>query len=160
MFPLAAEQLRTGSRQRDVRFGSLADLSACPKNGLLCGVERTSSLRTSATHPKAVGRSLILAERGLEMRPRGDALVTSKKQGASRFRLTPCPNWLPFVDTYRTICRAPEPEFKRVLEHVRDMRADERLAAGDMDGEAVWLRIGNAIEELQSKERPEGEKVH
>ncbi len=25
----------------DVRFGSLADLSACPKNGLLCGVERT-----------------------------------------------------------------------------------------------------------------------
>ena len=28
------------------------------------------------------------------------------------------------------------------------MRADERLAAGDMEGEAVWLRIGKAIEEL------------
>ncbi len=25
----------------DVRLGSLTDLSACPKNGLLCGVERT-----------------------------------------------------------------------------------------------------------------------
>ncbi len=36
------------------------------------------------------------------------------------------------------------------------MRADERLAAGDMDGEAVWLRIVKAVEELQSKERPEG----
>ena len=40
------------------------------------------------------------------------------------------------------------------------MKADERLAAGDMEGEAVWLRIGKAIEELLSKERPEGEKVH
>ncbi len=40
------------------------------------------------------------------------------------------------------------------------MRADERLAAGDMEGEAVWIRIVKAIEELLSKERPEGEKVH
>ncbi len=40
------------------------------------------------------------------------------------------------------------------------MRADERLAAGDMEGEAVWLRIGKAVEELLPKERPEGEKVH
>ncbi len=40
------------------------------------------------------------------------------------------------------------------------MRADERLAAGDMEGEAVWLRIIKAIEELLSEERPEGEKVH
>ncbi len=40
------------------------------------------------------------------------------------------------------------------------MRADERLAAGDMDGEADWLRILKAIEELLSEERPEGEKVH
>ncbi len=34
------------------------------------------------------------------------------------------------------------------------MRADERLAAGDMEGEAVWLRIVNAIAELLSEERP------
>ncbi len=40
------------------------------------------------------------------------------------------------------------------------MRADERLAAGDMGGRAVWLRIVKAIEELLSEERPEGEKVH
>ena len=40
------------------------------------------------------------------------------------------------------------------------MRADERLAAGDMDGEAVWLRIVKAVEEFLSEEPPEGEKVH
>ncbi len=40
------------------------------------------------------------------------------------------------------------------------MRADERLAAGDMEGEAVWLRIVKAIEELLSEDRPKGEKVH
>ncbi len=40
------------------------------------------------------------------------------------------------------------------------MRADERLAAGDMEGRAVWLRILKAIAELLAKERPEGEKVH
>ncbi len=40
------------------------------------------------------------------------------------------------------------------------MRADERLAAGDMDGGAVWLRIVKAIEELLSEERPSDEKVH
>ncbi len=40
------------------------------------------------------------------------------------------------------------------------MRADELMAAGDMEGRAVWLRILKAIEELLSEERPEGEKVH
>ncbi len=40
------------------------------------------------------------------------------------------------------------------------MRAYERLAAVDMDGEAVWLRIVKAVEELLAKERPEGEKMH
>ncbi len=40
------------------------------------------------------------------------------------------------------------------------MRADPCLAAGDMEGEAVWLRIVKAIEELLAKERPEGEKAH
>ena len=40
------------------------------------------------------------------------------------------------------------------------MRADERLAAGDMEGEAVWLRIVKAIEGLLSKERPSDEHLH
>ncbi len=40
------------------------------------------------------------------------------------------------------------------------MRADERLAAGDMEGEAFWLRILKAVEELQSKERPDDAEVH
>ncbi len=40
------------------------------------------------------------------------------------------------------------------------MRADELMEAGDMEGRAVWLRIVKAIEELLSKERPEGVEVH
>jgi hypothetical protein len=30
--------------------------------------------------------------------------------------------WLPFLDTYRTMCLAPKPEFRRVLEEIRAMR--------------------------------------
>jgi len=40
------------------------------------------------------------------------------------------------------------------------MRADECLAAGDMEGEVVWLRIVEAIEELLSEERPDDTEVH
>ncbi len=40
------------------------------------------------------------------------------------------------------------------------MRADEYLAAGDVEGEAVWLRIVKAIEELLSEERPGDAEVH
>ena len=29
---------------------------------------------------------------------------------------------LPFLNTYRTMCVAPKPEFRRILEEIRDMR--------------------------------------
>ncbi len=38
-------------------------------------------------------------------------------------------------------------------------RADELLAAGDMEGRRVWHRIEEAIEELQRTE-PDDEAVH
>jgi hypothetical protein len=31
-------------------------------------------------------------------------------------------NWLPFLDTYRTMCRATEPDFRRILESIRELR--------------------------------------
>ncbi len=40
------------------------------------------------------------------------------------------------------------------------MRADECLASGDMEGEAVWLRIGKAIEELQRARPRRDESTH
>ena len=40
------------------------------------------------------------------------------------------------------------------------MRADELMEAGDMEGEAVWIRIVKAIGELLSKERPDDAEVH
>ncbi len=39
------------------------------------------------------------------------------------------------------------------------LRGDELMEAGDMEGQAVWLRIAKAIEELLSEERPEDAKV-
>lgn len=40
------------------------------------------------------------------------------------------------------------------------MRADEMLAAGDMDGRATWHRIIRAIEELQAQTPPDGARVN
>jgi hypothetical protein len=31
-------------------------------------------------------------------------------------------DWLPFLKTYRTMCLAPKPEFRRVLEEIRELR--------------------------------------
>jgi hypothetical protein len=39
-------------------------------------------------------------------------------------------------------------------------RADELLDAGDLDGQAVWMRIIKAIEELQSTEKPASAPMH
>ena len=40
------------------------------------------------------------------------------------------------------------------------MRHDKMLDAGDVDGCVVWKRSLEAIDELQSEERPEGARVH
>ncbi len=40
------------------------------------------------------------------------------------------------------------------------MRADAMLEAGDMEGFAVWKRIVKAVEELLSKDPPQGGKIH
>ena len=40
------------------------------------------------------------------------------------------------------------------------MVADKMLEQGDLDGLATWKQILKTIEELQSRERPEGEKLH
>ena len=29
--------------------------------------------------------------------------------------------WLPFLDTYRTMCLAPQPDFRQLLEQARDI---------------------------------------
>ena len=39
-------------------------------------------------------------------------------------------------------------------------RADELLAAGEMDGRRVWLRIVKAVKVLLQREVPGGERVH
>ncbi len=40
------------------------------------------------------------------------------------------------------------------------MRADEFLDQGNLDGQRLWMRIMQAIEELQRKRPRDGEAVH
>ncbi len=40
------------------------------------------------------------------------------------------------------------------------MRADAMLEKDDLEGQAVWRRVLKAVEELQRKERREGEVAH
>ena len=40
------------------------------------------------------------------------------------------------------------------------MRADELLEEANRGGQAVWLRIMKAVDELLTEDRPEGAKVH
>jgi len=41
---------------------------------------------------------------------------------AASLDVMPREGWLPFLNTYRTMCLVPQPEFRRVLEEVREMR--------------------------------------
>ena len=62
--------------------------------------------------------------------------------------------------------RQPPSTHRPVWRHGEDapihaaMRADELMDGGNMKGRAVWLRIGRAIEELLSEERPDDAEVH
>ncbi len=63
------------------------------------------------------------------------------------------------LDIYRSANELIE-QHGEVADLEAAMRADECLAAGDMEGEAVWIRIVKAIAELLSKERPDDAEVH
>ncbi len=63
------------------------------------------------------------------------------------------------LDTYRSANELIE-QHGDAADIEAAMPADQCLAAGDMEGEAVWLRIVKAIEELLSEERPGGAEVH
>ncbi len=66
---------------------------------------------------------------------------------------------IPDLDIYRSAAVL-------IREHGEDaaleaaQRADAMLERGDMEGAAVWRRILGAVEELQRKERREGEPAH
>ena len=45
-----------------------------------------------------------------------DRVLQQKEEKVNRI------NWLPFLDTYRTMCSVPEPAFRRILEEIRELR--------------------------------------
>ena len=63
------------------------------------------------------------------------------------------------IDTYRAANELIK-QFGDAADFEAAMRADELMEAGDMEGQAVWLRIVKAIEELLSEERPDDAEVH
>ena len=63
------------------------------------------------------------------------------------------------LDIYRTANLLIEQHGDEAPIHAA-MRADAMLEAGDLDGQAVWKRIIQAVEELQDRTPGEGEVVH
>ncbi len=82
-----------------------------------------------------------------------------------RFAFVPLPP-LQFLDRPHDPLPHGAPVHVAGLQHGADaatqaaLRADVMLEHGDMDGQAVWKRIVRAVEELQRKERREGESAH
>ena len=63
------------------------------------------------------------------------------------------------IDTYRSANELIK-QYGDASDIEAAMRADACLAAGDIEGEAMWFRIVKAIAELLSEERPDDAKVH
>ena len=49
-------------------------------------------------------------------------LALEKGKAAGGIANGPSQIWLPFLDTYRTMCLAPQSELRRLFEQVRDLR--------------------------------------
>ncbi len=69
---------------------------------------------------------------------------------------------VPELDIYRSASATAGAgvEAQKVMAIASVMRADECLAAGDMEEEVVWLRIGRAVEELQRTQPRRDEAIH
>jgi hypothetical protein len=55
----------------------------------------------------------------LRARDHAAAIILREKSDCEQNQLV---SWLPFLDTYRTMCRAPEPAFRQILEDIRELR--------------------------------------
>ncbi len=64
------------------------------------------------------------------------------------------------LDIYRSANKLIEQHGEDAPLHAAMRGADELMETGDMDGQAVWLRVVKAIEELLSEERPDDAEVH
>ncbi len=66
---------------------------------------------------------------------------------------------VPQLDIYRSANELIK-QYGEAADIEAAMRADECLAAGDMEEEVVWLRIGRAVEELQRTQPRRDEAIH
>jgi len=47
------------------------------------------------------------------------AANSNRLESGATFKAAKTEIWLPFLNTYRTMCRAPEPDFRQILKDVR-----------------------------------------
>src|SRR5262245_43394006 len=104
---------------RNFRGGRAARNTRAPRRQELVG-------RCGALLPlfRLVGVPCIAALRRVESLPRhrGDRpKLNFKLMGPVRSR-SGAAEWLPFLDTYRTMCLAPEPALRRIFEDIRELR--------------------------------------
>ena len=93
------------------------------------GADRASSRTRDGmwwTRERRQGPSKTRALRAA--RPRRHVLDEAQR----RVRERAAGGWLPFLDTYRTMCRAPEPAFRRILEDMRELRFAAK------NGRLIW----------------------
>jgi hypothetical protein len=76
--------------------------------------------------PKSLA-PMPVSRRGVRNRRRATSIGATGESRVPRHGIAapPFPReyeiWLPFLDTYRTMCLAPPPEFRQVLEQARDL---------------------------------------
>ena len=88
-------------------------IGTAPRDATVKELDRSHGYRSRQTPAKAGSTRRCWAR--LRAGSRSDrAEQSDPKQSAG--------DWLPFLDTYRTMCLAPEPAFRQILEDVRELR--------------------------------------
>ncbi len=59
--------------------------------------------------------------------------------------------WLPFLNTYRTMCLVPEPAFRRILEDIRDLQMAAQGASPTLVDAAALTRLARASSSSASR---------
>ena len=105
------------------------------------------------TKPTLIALLLVLAGLGLGLAVMAAVwVVVNRGFGTHRLMVND-------LDIYRSANELIK-QYGEAADIEATMRADECRAAGDMEGEAVWLRIGKAVEELQRTRPTCDEPMH
>jgi hypothetical protein len=110
MLPVLSREVIEGKQRVAILDQALDSLVVFDAPDFDEGVERGECILLGLGHPD-------LLERSLETSTAAARLEADETAKSAKNEI-----WLPFLDTYRTMCLAPQPDFRRVLEDVRAMQ--------------------------------------